>query len=76
MTKTAKSSPIYFIIRITRIEVILRSATAIINGQSDFMVNPDFVVIGKNKKIRVAEWNRRCEAYLKKLESKSTKIRL
>ena len=46
---------------------------AIINGQSDFMVNPDYATIGKNKKIRVAEWNRRCQAYIKKLEDKTKK---
>lgn len=45
-----------------------------IAGVFEYMVNPDFVTIGKDKKMRVAEWNRRCEAYLKKLESKSTKL--
>ena len=42
---------------------------AIINGQSDFLVNPDFATIGKNKKDRVNEWNRRCGEYVKKLEA-------
>lgn len=39
-------------------------------GVFEYMVNPNFVTIGKSKKFRVAEWNRRCEAYIKKLESK------
>lgn len=43
---------------------------AIINGQSDFMVNPDFITIGKEKKKRVAEWNRRCAEYVKKVGNK------
>lgn len=47
---------------------------AIINGQSDFMVNPDYATIGKEKKKRVDEWNRRCQDYIKKLESKKTVI--
>ena len=39
-------------------------------GVFEFMVNPDFVTIGKEKKKRVSEWNRRCTEYIKKLESK------
>ena len=39
-------------------------------GVFEFMVNLDFITIGKDKKKRVAEWNRRCEEYIKKLESK------
>ena len=41
-------------------------------GVFEFMVNPDFVTIGKEKKKRVAEWNRRCAEYVEKLESKKT----
>lgn len=42
-----------------------------VDGNVEFMVNPDYVTIGAKKKKRVAEWNRRCAEYIKKLESKS-----
>ena len=42
-----------------------------VNGVPEFMVNPDYVTIGTKKKKREIEWNRRCQAYIKKLESKS-----
>ena len=42
----------------------------LINGQSDFMISPDYVTIGKEKKKRVKEWNRRCAEYIRQLEAK------
>lgn len=30
-----------------------------INGVYEFMVNPDYITIGTDKKMRVKEWNRR-----------------
>lgn len=42
-----------------------------INGNVEFMVNPDFVTIGTHKKKRKKEWDRRCSEYIKKLESKT-----
>ena len=42
-----------------------------VDGVFEYMVNPEILTIGKSKKFRVAEWNRRCAEYIKKLESKS-----
>lgn len=43
-----------------------------VDGVFEYMVNPEILTIGKSKKFRVAEWNRRCQDYIKKLESKKT----
>ena len=49
---------------------------ASIGGQSDFLVNPSLTTIVKNRKDRVAEWNRRCEEYIKKLEANQAQKQL
>ena len=49
---------------------------ASIGGQSDFLVNPSLATIGKKKDERVAEWNRRCKEYIKKLEANQTQKQL
>lgn len=41
------------------------------DGVFEYMVNPEILTIGKSKKLRVAEWNRRCAEYIKKLEAKN-----
>lgn len=42
----------------------------VIDGQSEFMVNPNYITIGSNKKQRVMEWNRRWEEYFKRTGGK------
>lgn len=37
-----------------------------IEGYNEFMINPDYVTIGQDKKARRAEWNRRWSVTLKK----------
>lgn len=37
-----------------------------IDGQLEFMVNPEYVTIGTDKKARLREWSRRWEWYFKK----------
>lgn len=37
------------------------------SGQSEFMVNPDYVTIGTDKKLRMREWNARWERHWKSL---------
>lgn len=41
-----------------------------IEGQSEFMVNPNYVTIGKDKKERLREWSRRWEEYFKRTGGK------
>lgn len=41
-----------------------------IDGQSEFMVNPNYVTIGNNKKERLREWSRRWEEYFKRTNGK------
>lgn len=36
-----------------------------VNGLSEFMVNPNYITIGKNKDARIREWNRRWEEFFK-----------
>lgn len=36
-----------------------------IDGQSEFMVNPNYITIGSDKKTRLREWSRRWEEYFK-----------
>lgn len=40
-----------------------------INGQSEFMVNPNYVTIGRDKKARMAEWNNRWLQHWKEVHS-------
>lgn len=35
------------------------------DGLSEFMVNPNYITIGKNKDARIREWNRRWEDFFK-----------
>lgn len=41
-----------------------------VDGQVEFMVNPNYVTIGSDKKARVREWNRRWELFWKKDKKK------
>lgn len=41
-----------------------------VDGQIEFMVNPNYVTIGSDKKIRMIEWNRRWEQHWKNVNSK------
>ena len=40
------------------------------------MVNPDYATIGKNKKVRVAEWNRHCAVVASYIVSTSVNSRV
>lgn len=42
-----------------------------VEGYVEFMVNPDYVTIGQDKKARRAEWNRRWQATLKEQAQKN-----
>lgn len=41
-----------------------------VDGVSEFMVNPNYITIGKEKKTRLAEWNRRWAETFKKNQGK------
>lgn len=41
-----------------------------IDGQSEFMVNPNYITIGQSKKERLREWSRRWEEYFKQTGGK------
>ena len=41
-----------------------------VDGVFEFMVNPDIATIGKEKKKRVKEWDRRCAEYISQYETK------
>lgn len=41
-----------------------------IDGQCEFMVNPDYVTIGSDKKSRVREWNERWARHWKQVNAK------
>lgn len=41
-----------------------------VEGFSEFMVNPNYITIGSNKKERLREWSRRWEVYFKSKEGK------
>lgn len=41
-----------------------------IDGCTEFMVNPQYVTVGGDKKARIVEWNLRWERYWKKVNSK------
>lgn len=41
------------------------------DGQTEFMVNPDYVTIGTNKQARLREWSLRWQMYFKNKERKS-----
>lgn len=41
-------------------------------GQTEFMVNPDYVTIGTNKQQRLKEWSQRWEMYFKNKEAKKS----
>lgn len=43
------------------------------DGQTEFMVNPDYVTIGTNKQARLREWSLRWQMYFKNKERKSKK---
>ena len=43
---------------------------SVVDGQSEFMVNPSYVTIGQSKKERLREWSRRWEEYFKKTGGK------
>lgn len=38
---------------------------SVIDGQSEFMVNPSYITIGSDKKSRLREWSRRWEEHFK-----------
>lgn len=40
------------------------------DGQTEFMVNPDYVTIGTNKQARLREWSQRWQWYFKAKEAK------
>lgn len=42
----------------------------IVDGQSEFMVNPSYITIGSDKKSRLREWSRRWEEYFKQTGGK------
>lgn len=43
-----------------------------VDGVSEFMVNPNYITIGKEKKTRMAEWNRRwADSFRQKNQGKS-----
>lgn len=42
-----------------------------IDGQTEFMVNPQYVTIGTDKKARVREWNRRWEQHWKNINGRN-----
>lgn len=42
-----------------------------VDGVSEFMVNPNYITIGKEKKTRLAEWNRRWANTFKQSQGKS-----
>ena len=41
-----------------------------IEGQSEFMVNPNYITIGNSKRERLREWSRRWEEYFKRTGGK------
>lgn len=41
-----------------------------VDGLSEFMVNPNYVTMGKEKQARMREWNRRWEEYFKQTLSR------
>ena len=41
------------------------------DGQTEFMVNPDYVTIGTNKQARLREWSQRWQWYFKEKERKN-----
>lgn len=42
----------------------------LVDGQSEFMVNPSYITIGSDKKSRLREWSRRWEVYFKSTNGK------
>lgn len=42
----------------------------VVDGQSEFMVNPSYITIGSDKKSRLREWSRRWEEHFKKTNGK------
>lgn len=42
-----------------------------VDGQSEFMVNPNYVTIGRDKRARMAEWNNRWLRHWKEVHSQS-----
>lgn len=45
-----------------------------IDGQSEFMVNPNYVTVGRDKKARMTEWNRRWLEHWKSVHSKGGNV--
>lgn len=43
------------------------------DGQTEFMVNPDYVTLGTNKQARLREWSLRWQMYFKNKERKDSK---
>jgi len=43
------------------------------DGQTEFMVNPDYVTLGTNKQARLREWSLRWQMYFKNKERKNSK---
>lgn len=43
------------------------------DGQTEFMVNPDYVTLGTNKQARLREWSQRWQWYFKNKENKERK---
>ena len=46
---------------------------SVIDGQSEFMVNPAYVSVGNDRNARLKEWSRRWEAYFKSTGGKMRK---
>ena len=45
-----------------------------IDGQSEFMVNPNYVTVGRDKKARMTEWNNRWIQHWKEVHSQKGSV--